>query len=362
MRSPIESRQSLSHPQDAGGTTVAGRLTRLIRLARAPRRPRILLLVDRKGWAFDHSARQIARELRNEFRFSIRYRVDEPRLDAGAYDLIYVFFWGDTYHQRFGFDAHRTLKELSSHRWEDDPKYGPIQPKDVAATFLHDAGTVLCTSRRLEALIQPYHPRVFHTPNGIDPRTFKRTRERRGPLVIGWAGNVQDPVKGVTDILQPACAGQVRLLLAPGNLSHRAMNDFYNQVDVLAVASRHEGEPLTLLEAMAAGCFPVCADVGIVPELVRSGENGIIVPDRTVESFRAAFQWCADHLDLVRHAGAHNEQLIHRERNWGRCAAYFAAAFRSALAYAQRPGIQNDSCSTDAMLTHPAPSPGRAAR
>ena len=42
------------------------------------------------------------------------------------------------------------------------------------------------------------------------------------------------------------------------------MHEFFRKIDVYTVASRHEGEPLTLIEAMGAGCFPVCSDVGIV--------------------------------------------------------------------------------------------------
>ena len=65
------------------------------------------------------------------------------------------------------------------------------------------------------------------------------------------------------------------------------MARFYNSIDVICVASTAEGDPLPLVEGMACGCFPVCVDVGIVPELVQSGVNGLIV-DRTPAAFRAA--------------------------------------------------------------------------
>jgi glycosyltransferase involved in cell wall biosynthesis len=330
--------------------SVESLLERFARWGRGQRRPRILLLVDYKGWAFDHSAREIARQLRNHYRFVIKRVHSRPKLNARSYDLVYVFFWGETYHQQFGFDPDRTIKEVSSHRWADDPRFGPCTPQAMADKYMGDAGTVICTSSRLVDAFQPCQSRVFHTPNGIDPVKFRLVRERSGPLTIGWAGDIEDPVKGVNDILKPACEGRFSLLLAPGRLSHKAMNEFYNRVDVLAVASKNEGEPLTLLEGMAAGCFPVCADVGIVPEVVRNGENGLIVPERSVDAFRTAFAWCEAHLDQVRTAGRKNAVQMQRERNWGVCAENFKRVFQDTLAYARRPRFRNDDVSADTDL------------
>ncbi len=45
--------------------------------------------------------------------------------------------------------------------------------------------------------------------------------------------------------------------------------------------SEFEGLPLGLLEAMAAGCIPVVADIRSgIPELIESGDNGWIVKTR----------------------------------------------------------------------------------
>jgi hypothetical protein len=107
---------------------------------------------------------------------------------------------------------------------------------------------------------------------------------------------------------------------------------------------------LTLLEGMAAGCFPVCADAGIVPELVRDGENGLIVRERTIAAFRSAFEWCELHVDEVRRAGRENAALIHRQRNWELCAENFKNVFLETLAYASRARFRNDDVSADTCL------------
>ena len=298
------------------------------------RKPRILLLVDSKGWAYDNCAQQIARQLRTDFTFDIRYIHEQPKLTATDYDLIYVFYWGEKYHHRFGFDRERTLKEVSSHRWEDNQNYAPYTAAEMAANFLGDAATVICTSRRLFEAIRPHHSRVFHAPNGVDPTMFKVVRKRSGPMTIGWAGSITDRCKGVNDILKPACGERFNLLTASG-ISHAKMNRFYNRLDVITVASTFEGSPLPLLEAMAAGCFPVCTDVGIVPEIVRNGKTGLIVKDRSPQGFRAAFEWCEANLAFMRKAGAKNAALIARKRNWPACAPFFKRALMAALNHAR---------------------------
>lgn len=312
---------------------------------------RILMLVDQRGWAFDNSARQIADLLRDDFRFDIRYVQDSPNINASNYDLLYVFYWGESYYKKFGFDSDNVIKELSSHRWEGgDPRVEQCTAGELVEKYLSDAGTILCTSLRLRDSISGFHPRVYHTPNGFDSKRFYYSHKRVGQMTIGWAGNIDDPVKGIKEILQPACQGRFKLLLASGDISGQKMNDFYNRLDVFAVASKNEGEPLTLIEAMAAGCFPVCTDVGIVPELIKPYKNGLIVTERSPEAFQRAFEWCESHLEQIRKAGEMNADLMRRERSWEVTAPFFKRAFTDALEYAQRHRFRNDDVSWDTPL------------
>lgn len=128
------------------------------------------------------------------------------------------------------------------------------------------------------------------------------------------------------------------------------MSAFYAAVDIYLVTSAHEGEPLTLIEAMAAGCFPVCSDVGVVPELIRHGENGLVVEAGTADGFRRALEWCDENAAFVRTAGRANAETMARERDWSVSAQFFARAYREALAHALAPRFRNDDVAWDTSL------------
>ena len=291
-------------------------------------RPRILLLADNPGWAYDISARQLQKHLADNFSIEIAYVCEKPNLNRYDFDLLHVFWWGETSHLPYVKGPWQVVKEISSHRWQEEGKFGPLTPGEFCDKYLTDAGLVVATSQLLKSLIDPIRPCRL-TPNGFDER-FTPAKHRYGDLRIGWAGKASDPCKGLNDILLPAAKGVCSLQIASGNLSIPEMVDFYANLDVLCIASTYEGEPLTLLEAMAMGCFPVAVDVGIVPELVRNGENGLIVK-RTPQSFRDAFLWCMAHKDQVREAGRYNSELVYKTRTWDKVKGAWRRAWTEAL-------------------------------
>ena len=297
-------------------------------LAIEKEKPRILLLADNPGWAYDICARQLQKHLADSFSIEIAYVREKPNLNRYDFDLLHVFWWGETFHLPYVKGAWQVVKEVSSHRWQEAGAFGPLTPKEFCKKYLVDAGFVVATSQRLQRLISPIRP-CHLTPNGFDER-FAPTKQRAGDLRIGWAGKASDPCKGLNDILLPASKGVCSLQTASGNFSISEMVDFYANLNVLCIASTYEGSPLPLLEGMAMGCFPVATDVGIVPELVRHGENGLIVK-RTPQAFRDAFLWCMAHKDHVHEAGRHNSELVYKVRTWDKTKGAWHRAWNEAL-------------------------------
>jgi len=286
------------------------------------------MLADRHDWAFDFKAQSVSRCLADEFDVQIAYVRDQPDLSSMDLDLLYVFFWGETYHREFDLDPSRVVKEISSHRWANESDYGYLTPAQAARKYLADAGTITSTSKRLLNTFAPYRE-VHYTPNGFDPDIFRPVGRRSGALRIGWAGDRNDRCKGLDDILIPAAGEEFELHVAGGEFDRNEMREFYNSIDVICVASTAEGTPFPLLEGMACGCFAVAVDVGIVPEVVQSGINGLVVK-RKVAAFRKAFRWCAENLEQVRAMGQQNADAMLRTRTWDRVSIYWREALQTA--------------------------------
>jgi glycosyltransferase involved in cell wall biosynthesis len=74
--------------------------------------------------------------------------------------------------------------------------------------------------------------------------------------------------------------------------------------DVFVLASEYEGNPLAVMEAMACGIPVVSTGVGGVPELVRNGREGIIVPPGDRDALANALIFMIDHENERRAMGA----------------------------------------------------------
>jgi glycosyltransferase involved in cell wall biosynthesis len=60
--------------------------------------------------------------------------------------------------------------------------------------------------------------------------------------------------------------------------------NYYNALDLYIIASRVEGGPKAFLEAWACGVPLVSTKVGMVPDLMTSGENGFITESEDVQT------------------------------------------------------------------------------
>jgi len=66
-------------------------------------------------------------------------------------------------------------------------------------------------------------------------------------------------------------------------------------LDVFAMASRYEGLPCAIVEAMGAGLPVVATAVNAVPDVVVAGETGLLVPPGTPELLGRAIGYLLDH-------------------------------------------------------------------
>lgn len=184
---------------------------------------------------------------------------------------------------------------------------------------------LIAVSENVGAYLRRRFPRaaVHVVPNGLDESTVQPTRDRSSIRrewgvaddvpVIGFVGRLA-PIKGADLFCQTA----IRLgrefpslhavLVGEGDqreelearvreerfgrlhfLGQRNdIGDVLRAIDVLVMPSRHEGLPMVLLEAMAAGRPVVATTVGGIPEVVENGWSALLVPPESVEALTQA--------------------------------------------------------------------------
>ncbi|KXB31454.1 group 1 glycosyl transferase [Dechloromonas denitrificans] len=109
--------------------------------------------------------------------------------------------------------------------------------------------------------------------------------------------------------------------------------DWFPRVQGLLTLSTHdEGRPQVMIEAMAAGMPVIASDLPAHRDLVRHGENGLVVADR--ESFRLALE----HLDNPETSGAMGEAgrrwVAECIGTWDDCARRYVGAYDDLLRHA----------------------------
>lgn len=306
-------------------------------------KPKIWLVAYRNDWTYEVTAKAIAEHLghRFEFRFAYTNEITSGALDEWDFDLAIDFWWHGTIHDRIHRDGRpygrRVIKQVSSHRWAL-MKWGQLKPGRMLTMFADDVGAIVVPSLRLLRILQNVASErddrvVIHCPKGFDPDLFFDLCGRAGELSVGWAGNAESPDKHLNDLLEAEPMIKIADGPGPNALPYNLMNVFYNSLDVIAIASSAEGDPRTVIEGMAAGCFPVTTDVGIVPEIVEHKVNGYIIPvdKRGPETFAQAFAWCRENLDYVRTMGARNAIIMRDERKWSDVMPAWSFAIETAL-------------------------------
>lgn len=122
----------------------------------------------------------------------------------------------------------------------------------------------------------------------------------------------------------------VRLL---GAQPRHKVSELLQQVDVLALPSvvmpngKMEGIPVALMEALAAEIPVVATAISGIPELVRDGETGLLVPERNAAALAEALLRLYTNRDLGRRLATAGRQLVLREFNLAHSVAQLRTLF-----------------------------------
>ncbi|MFQ9128442.1 MAG: glycosyltransferase [Butyricicoccaceae bacterium] len=166
-----------------------------------------------------------------------------------------------------------------------------------------------------ERIVKIYNGMEFNRPEGevrpcsLPPRDLRRG-DRGGGCAL-WHRGASDAVKDIATTVRGFAealktAPQLRLFIAGDGEDADMLKKlcdqlgvrervtfcgwvspvmpFFRAMDINLLSSVSETFPYSILEGVCAGCATICSDVGGMPELIDTGENGYIFPVETTKA------------------------------------------------------------------------------
>jgi glycosyltransferase involved in cell wall biosynthesis len=206
--------------------------------------------------------------------------------------------------------------------WSEKTRADYRGPKRALANFiqrrcLRGADIVIASTDSLRKRIPAAGSRrVIHLPNFVDPALFHPAEKRERKIVFAgrlhWAKGCHVLIEAFNRIaseLPDVCLvilgsggdqSRLRSMVAAGagdrvsflgSVPHDVLAGHVGSAAVFAFPTiTVEGQPKSLIEALACGTPPVCSDVFGVTGLIRDGDNGLLVPPGDAEALATALR------------------------------------------------------------------------
>jgi len=242
---------------------------------------------------------------------------------------------------------------------------------------LRRATALASTSRAMAQQVQrltPERREIAVTPFGVDLAHFSPRLLRLAPdgLTIGTVKSLA-PKYGVDLLLHAfselladaevhAVAAELKLLIVgdgperaalealawelgieqrtqfKGAVAHVTVPLWLGCLDIYVAPSRMDSESfgVAVIEASACALPVVVSDVGGLPEVVRDGETGIVVPRNDVSTLREALKCLVLDPSRRNELGRQGRAWVEQEYEWGHCITRMEQCYEDTIARAKR--------------------------
>ena len=193
--------------------------------------------------------------------------------------------------------------------------------------------------------------------NGIDLRKFENIKIKKAPYPkILWVGRfdkvkrVDNLIMAMEDVIQEIPEAKLTLVgygYEENNLKKLTKRlelnkhvEFvgkktgvdlireYKSSHLFVLPSSSEGQPITLLEAMACGLPIIATKTGGIPEIVKEGVNGLLVPPNGDNDLADAIIWC---LKNKNDFGQKGHEIVKKLNSWDEISEETLSAYKSLI-------------------------------
>lgn len=238
--------------------------------------------------------------------------------------------------------------------WGSDVLIAPAKSfiaKQVVKIVLRKSKFLIAVSPQLKEVMVTLGAdsnKVAVLPIGVDTKAFFPAANRDGDLMKVLSLNSHEPVYNTGDIIkavaevkaqgldikaalvgkgseterlraQAASLGLDDCIDLPGRVPLQELLTFLQESQVYVSMASSAGTPVSLLEAMACGAFPIVTDIPGHREWIESGFNGILVPLGSAHLLAEALLKAADGSIDRQKAGVHNRKLVLQNADWDSC-------------------------------------------
>lgn len=162
---------------------------------------------------------------------------------------------------------------------------------------------------------------------------FKAIRAKRPDAALWIAGD--GPCRPTLEhrVEQEGIQGVIFL----GTVDHDQMPALMQQASLFVHASRYESFGIVLVEAMAAGLPVVAYSVGGIPEVVRNGESGFLIPYGDTGLFASKVLALLDGVEVGLQGGRSLQEISH-DYHWDTIREHWHRVYEELVSDADQPG------------------------
>lgn len=311
---------------------------------------KVAIIIDKIGWAYYNSALEIQKNLKNDFDIDIidmemfGDNVVKVFLLSEKYDLMFFMWRGliswlysdysKDYIKQLGFSFDEFMERFFKSKNIVTGVYDHLflqQEQERTEFILNNVKDYIVCSKKLKDIYSNFEKRPSMViSDGVDLELFKMydTSKYKNigkrTIKIGWCGNSKftdendDDLKGLNKIIKPAIKELVKegynieLDVADRNcrvIQHSKMPEYYNSIDIYVCASRTEGHPAPILEAMACGLPIISTDVGIVSEVLGNEQKNFII-ERSADKLKERIIYILDNINVFNILSKENLEKI----------------------------------------------------
>ncbi|MEI8011487.1 MAG: glycosyltransferase [Candidatus Omnitrophota bacterium] len=141
-------------------------------------------------------------------------------------------------------------------------------------------------------------------------------------LMIAGKGSQLESLKSLAESLK------ISEVVFMGYVPHIQVSKVFNQFSVVVILSESESFGVAAIEASACELPVVVSNVGGLPEVIKDGRTGFVVPAKDPESAAVAILKLIDDEGLCQSMGAEGRRLVVQEYDWDKNVDLMLGIFR----------------------------------